>query len=250
MKKRFSTTPAGSEITPTLKGFTLLELLISIAIIAALAALLFPAMQSARNSSKNAVCVANLRNLGIAFASFNADHNGLFPDMRTGTSSTFWMDDLLKYTSRKSFICPATKNTDSVNTAIQNGKLFSDATTWDGLKFFTSYGYNFRYLSPTFSRGTGANPIPWTSITRTTVKRPSEMILLTDAGRINSAGQPSYGYYLVEFPSLQDSMPAPWHREQANVLWVDGHVSPSLCALTKADSFKYLTMKNWDAISQ
>src|SRR5262249_28861104 len=47
-------------------GFTLIELLVVIAIIATLAALLFPAVQAAREASRLSHCATNLHRIGIA----------------------------------------------------------------------------------------------------------------------------------------------------------------------------------------
>ena len=60
-------------------AFTIIELLCVIAIIAILAALLFPAVRNARIKSRQIGCVNNLHEAGIAFQSFAHDHNGQFP---------------------------------------------------------------------------------------------------------------------------------------------------------------------------
>lgn len=51
-------------------GFTLVELLVVVAMIAMLAALLLPALSTAREKGKSAVCQSNLKQLGIAFAMY------------------------------------------------------------------------------------------------------------------------------------------------------------------------------------
>ena len=56
-------------------GFTLVELLASMAVTALLAAVLFPAAQAARESARRVTCSSNMRQLAIANANFEAARN-------------------------------------------------------------------------------------------------------------------------------------------------------------------------------
>ena len=70
-------------------GFSLIELMVVVAVIALLCSLLFPALKGARESAKTTACFSNLRQLGIATRAYTGDNHGNF----VGIGHPYWAKD-------------------------------------------------------------------------------------------------------------------------------------------------------------
>ena len=81
------------------RGFTLIELLIVIAIIAILAAMLLPALQSAKRTAYTAGCASNMKQLMVCALSYVGDTQFVTPAKSGGgNNDSLWERIVLKYT--------------------------------------------------------------------------------------------------------------------------------------------------------
>ena len=94
-------------------GFTLIELLVVISIIALLVAILLPALNKAKDRAKGAVCLSNLRQIGLGLTLYTENNDGYIP--RDGGEWVFRFmpylgnafKDLSDYREVKIYKCPS-----------------------------------------------------------------------------------------------------------------------------------------------
>jgi prepilin-type N-terminal cleavage/methylation domain-containing protein len=90
-----------SESNRLRRAFTLIELLVVIAIIGTLVALLLPAVQSARESSRRVQCSNNFKQLGIGLTQYADTYRGAFPVGAYTCCMGTWQVALLPYIEQK-----------------------------------------------------------------------------------------------------------------------------------------------------
>ena len=212
------------------KNFTLLELLLVIAVIAILASMLLPALGKAKSIARQSQCANNLKQIGVAFIMYTEDNSGWLP-VGTGAPAPAgsWCYQLASYlkidwlansywpiSGPPVFYCPAALRC-TTNSTVQTRELYN-----------LSYGYN-RFFYDT-AQGKCRK--------LATVSRPSSCLLGADLEYIDvdpyvdGANYSGYVCAVVGNPnSLSDWKPqlfAYRHLKKANVLFVDGHISSSV----------------------
>lgn len=97
--------------------FTLIELLVVIVIIAILAAILLPALNSARERGKMITCTSQMKQIGSATQMYAGDNDGYIPGYNMNplskkVSGEWWVDNLMEYTRDGIFwLCPSAPDT-------------------------------------------------------------------------------------------------------------------------------------------
>lgn len=211
------------------RGFTLLELLVVVGIIAILAGMLLAALRSGRAGRDATQCAHNLRQLATANLLYARDNDGRYcfaqdkknnlrwHGERTSASKPFdgTKGSLSPYLGReaKVKICPAFERILSGKKSFENGS--------------GGYGYNAVYVG-----GTPANP--WLGELLANVPSPGWTVMFADTAMSRAGGVQEYPFaeppqWVTPSGDLAGALSPSVHfrhNGRANVAWCDGHITP------------------------
>lgn len=215
-------------------GFTLIEVLVVVSIIALLIAILLPSLSKAREQSRRVVCQNNLRQLQHAIVFYLSDHKGIFPPHRTkvreGTKGRddlgewAWFQQLERYTKSPEIPhCPTLANHMQEDSGI--------VWSWAYNRLDIGYGYNAWFLglwnhatNGGYEEYAGLRSHPWFSESR--VKSPSLNILLADANPKNDrlfGGQLWWPFVDGDTGGTGEGVNVRRHQKGGNIVFNDGH---------------------------
>jgi prepilin-type N-terminal cleavage/methylation domain-containing protein/prepilin-type processing-associated H-X9-DG protein len=193
-------------------GFTLVELLVVIGVIALLIAMLLPALNKARYAAANVNCTANLRQIGTALLMYTNDSKGYMPP--GNYENSYWHWRLLKYVKKGQqlvrefqpvFSCPLQEHSDR-----DSYQIYAD-NNW------TEYGYNMHFG---YFDGTNYQNPKYVKVTQ--IKRPTLCPIVSDSQYNGNAGPTMicgfHGSGLNGIDGLKR------HKGNINYLAIDGHV--------------------------
>jgi prepilin-type N-terminal cleavage/methylation domain-containing protein/prepilin-type processing-associated H-X9-DG protein len=204
------------------RGFTLVELLVVVAIIAILMAILLPALSLAREKARSTKCMVNTRNLSQALSEYTLNWDGYMVVQHDDAwhANILWVNELRPYLKNlEVYWCPS-----GPKAAMWDGRPFRHST-----RLFT-YGLNnwgwIQSLVPSdvknFNKGIGSIDVMGDAIWRkkiATIKNAAEMIAFLDGNCDmiwDTNVDPNINLNTGEGPGYR-------HRMGANVVFVDGH---------------------------
>lgn len=235
------------------QGFTLVEILVVIAIVGLLAGLLFPVFANARESGRITSCASNLSQIGKAIALYTSDNRERYPlivDDKNATNGCTWVDAVYPYAkSTKVFSCPSAKHGDYVPGCgpaqpIPGGEPGEE----DG--FNGSYDMVTPFIEAQITQNStgssGGYQIYPKSLSQSKYRFPSSTILVLDGSDTSYFFHNTFAVVnpgidkITSVDDLKDGGILPRHRDGVNLLYVDGHVKwQKLDSLTSTPMWRY-----------
>ncbi len=186
-------------------GFTLVELLISVAIVGVLLAVLATSLPKFREKSESVRCMGNLKTIFQGLSGYLNDHEGIYPPAQLPEPLTLWYHVIQPYVDGTERSVESVEHPGWLNCP---GKHF---TSRDRLA--VGYGWNYVGFGDVIS-----DPVAKARIV--SVDRPSETILAGDSPDVGVAREWWQNVYIYGERDLM----AKRHAGTGNYLFVDGHI--------------------------
>lgn len=205
------------------KAFTLLELLVVVAIIGILAGLSLAALIGAKEQGKSAYCKNNLRQVSHALIMYSADYE-VYPYSADFTDYTVWWQNLESYmiTEAGSMGCPSYRGL--TGTYWRGGTLYLKGIGY-GINGFGSRSDGRLLYSNLDMLGIapvrGARDIYPLRIPVSRVTKPSEMLSIGDSFRMQWRIPVWHFLLLIQDGAREGSQR---HGPKSNFSFVDGHI--------------------------
>jgi prepilin-type N-terminal cleavage/methylation domain-containing protein/prepilin-type processing-associated H-X9-DG protein len=205
-------------------GFTLLELIVSVAIVAILATLSFQSVGSIRTIAQGAYCANSLRQLGAATSLYLSDHkNTMFDYSLPVPGGRLW------YFGFETFASLASAEGDRI-VDVTKSPLYPYVEQVGGVEVCPSFPYNQAIWKPKYqgaSWGYGFNTF-LSNENVLTLPHPAQVLLFGDCAQVNNFQAPASAAHpmLEEFYMIQNTYLTIHFRHGAcaNILFLDGHV--------------------------
>ena len=234
-------------------GFTLVELLVVIGIIALLISILLPALSKARNSAKTLTCLSNLRTLGQAAAMYAGEHKQCLPYPTTTLGEgCLWFNVLDPYLQAK--------ETNSNRTGVAAGRNYKRYKQCEVYESFEGGQYsgaqdNLKEFARTYKMNSMLrhnNPASQAKVTE--IRQSAETVFIGDGVSLDLTGPVpdlfESGQFSMEVNDPTEANPALRHNGGANILFIDGHASNIvLKTITKnlRAPVASMTVKSWES---
>ena len=217
--------------------FTLIELLIVIAIIGILAAMLLPALSKAKELAKEISCVNNLKQLHLGWFNYAGDNNDFLPPGNDG--SYFWSQYLQPYINEpESYKIPASYPNFKANGllacpgfTISPGGSISASRTQYGMNYYVFGG------SPVVGE-IPPNMYPYKKITR--VFAPEAYYLFADT-QVSSNSTGYFRFIPFQVGDATNGNLDFRHSQKTNVVYGDGHAGNLYYRQTVMSAAEYLS---------